>query len=267
MKICIFLTFLCISCAIYAQVPLQTIPAPKKAAANPADDFVIWDTRPGTCANSTCTMSFYDGVQYLSISHTGVTVIVGVEHDNKHYRAFVLVRNESINPVDVVPQRFKAIQTKPVSREIRMVPAQEIAKAIVRKAQWSKAFATFAAGMATTEQTTQTTESGTVQAVGTAGMATGTYSGSSTTTTTRPNTTLQRETARRTQAETAKAESVAQSIEIGELRANTIAPTQRISGDVYFERDKNAELLFLQIPIDGFTYNFPVLGPKNKQAR
>jgi hypothetical protein len=240
----------------------------KEKPAEPAKDenFVIWDQRPGACTNSTCTMTYYEGVQYLSIAHHGVTVVVGIEHDNKHYRALVIVRNDALNPVHVVPPQFKIIQTKPVPREYRLTPAADIAKAVKRKAQWSKAFAAFAAGMATTEQTAQTTETGTVQVIGSNGIATGMYQGNTTTTTTRPNTTLQRETARRSEREVTKAEAIAESIEIAELRANTVSPGRTISGDIYFVRDKSGVIMFLQIPIDGFSYNFPIFGPKYKSV-
>ncbi len=265
------LNFLLGIAVVFGVCQAQTAPSstrPRSAIASvKEEDFVIWDQRPGACANSTCTMTYYEGVQYLSIVHAGVKVVAGIDHDNKHYRAFIVVRNDSGNPVDIVPTRFRILHVKPVMRESRPIPAQEVAKTVKRKALWSNVFLGFVAGMATTEQTTHTTQSGSVQVVGPGGAASGTYSGSSTSTTTTPDPAFRRETAQRAQTKSAEAKAVAQSIEIGELRANTVALGQVVSGDTYFDRDKNAETLFLQIPVAGFLYIFPMLGPKFKAGK
>jgi hypothetical protein len=176
----------------------------------------------------------------------------------KYARVLIRVTNLSTTPIDVLPDRFTLIETKPKQKTLAYVSYQKIIQADNRRAGWANAINAFGAGMATQQVTTQTNTNGTVNAYGSDGTyANANYNGTSTSTTSVPNYAAQaqaRENIRRRREAIAEE---AQSLSQSSLLANSLAGGQSISGSVYFQFDKKVEEAVLTLMIDHVTYEFP----------
>jgi hypothetical protein len=211
------------------------------------------------CTEETgCSHQYIDGLKYKIITTDQAIVTVALGGNAKYARVLVRVTNLSTTPIDVLPDRFALVETKPKQKTLAYVPYQKIIQADNRRAGWANAINAFGAGMATQQVSTQTNTNGTVNAYGSDGTyANANYNGTSTSTTSVPNYAAQaqaRENIRRRREAIAEE---AQSLSQSSLLANSLAGGQSISGSVYFQFDKKVEEAVLTLMIDHVTYEFP----------
>lgn len=194
-----------------------------------------------------------DGATIRVIRDGGVTVAVFGYLDGGRVVAEVTVANETDRRVTVKPADFFITywdKAGKMGHEFSLPPAK-VADKLRGRAKWGNFFRAFAAGMA---QTTSTSESsGSVYVTGAGGAARGTYSGA--TTTTAPDAAAQRRAAEANRAASASANADAEQVLDRALRANTLFPKTYVSGLVYFEKRKFEQSL-LYVMVDGTAYTF-----------
>lgn len=206
-----------------------------------------------------CDSFFQDGFFYEVIhGKDGVTVGMTLSEVENRIRTDVFVVNGSKKKISVLPvQVLMWAGTIPKAdgnidwKEIRQQNPEDIARSLARRAQWRGALAGLAAALQTNETRSESTSQETVSVFDQRGnVVTGTGRGSAETRTTSPNYEARRqaaEIAERGRAEAADAISYLNRII---LRANTIAPQERINGAVFFDRPKERKNLLLCLRID-----------------
>lgn len=213
-----------------------------------------------------------------TLSVEGLVITVGIGESPKYTRVSVRVVNNTSGPIDVIPESFALEESTPKLKTLQFVPAQTVAASTEKKAGQAntsrKVLGGFAnaasavAGSGQQKSTTQTTSSGTINAHSSEGTdTTGTYNGTSTSTTSSPDPAAQERAAeqiRQRNASIAAANAQRSSVASAEggltmqtaLAANTVPPNRAIAGFVYFEGDKKAGIVTLRIPIAGNLYEF-----------
>jgi hypothetical protein len=211
--------------------------------------------------NPECDLIVIDGMNYRIIKHDGLTVVANVFVEGGYLIAHVGVLNGSKDRVLVSPESssltlWKDAKKQDATETFSPIPAEKVAQKFANRGRWARALIAFGAATATTTQTT--TESGSVIATGPGGTATGTYSGSSTTTV--PDYEARRRAERATTESAARAGAQADAVMGAALRANTVFPDKMVTGEIYFQR-KKFELGYFALRIGDVSYNF-VLQPK-----
>lgn len=226
-----------------------------------------------------CSHKYVDGQIFKTIYWNGMVITVGIDDYAQYMRATILISNNNTVSVDLLPSDFAIEVSTPKAKILHYISAEKIAESEAKHAasrnSWSLLFAGMANGLssaaaatATQESTTETTTTGTVNATSSDGTyTTGTYNGTSTSTTSTPDYAAQQQAAEEmrqrnmaivaanAQRNASVAASNAQLFQTA-LSANTIAPGGVIGGYVYFEGDKKADIVTLQIPIAGALYEF-----------
>ena len=212
---------------------------------------------------SGCSQKLVNGVAYKTLSTIQALVTVGLITDGKYARVDVAVTNTGQKQFDLLPNVFTLSLTAPKAKSLRMVPPEKIIASERHHAGWANAINAMGAGMASHQVTTQTNSSGNVQATGNDGSsASGTYNGTSTSTTSVPDYAAQaRARENIAQRRAALAAHQAQ-LDQTALRANTMEAGQMILGSVFFEGEKHGKLYVVDIPIEGIVYRFSFQKPK-----
>jgi hypothetical protein len=130
-----------------------------------------------------CGRSLWNGQTIKTLDAGGFRVEVAIRDTGWKTRADILIVNHSGQPVDIHPEAFK-LAAMPDGKEVQYNDPDAMMRLIRRRTGLGMALTAMGGAMQTRTTTWQTTESGTATATGPGGMATGTYSGVSTTTTT-----------------------------------------------------------------------------------
>jgi hypothetical protein len=244
----LLLTFILAAPAAFAQNPPEKQPL-----------VITWDKdNPG------CDQIFIEGMKYRIIKHDGLTVVANIFEEKDYLIAHVGVFNGSKDRVLVSPEAssltvWKDAKKQDATETFAPIPAEKVAQKVANRGRWARALMAFGGATATTTQTT--TESGSVIATGPGGTATGTYSGSSTTTV--PDYEARRRAERATADSAARAGARADAVMGAALRANTVFPDKNVIGEIYFQR-KKFELGYFALRIGDVSYNFVLLTQPRK---
>lgn len=152
--------------------------------------------------------------------------------------------------------------TKKPHEVLQPLEPEKVARKFESRAMWANALRSFGAAMATTNQTTTTTERGSVSVIGTSGSAIGTYRGSSASTTTSPDVETRRKAEARNAATSAHAQEKAAAVASAALKVHTVFPNGDVFGEVYFSR-KKFDVGYFVIKIEDAFYQFGI-APKQK---
>jgi hypothetical protein len=209
-----------------------------------------------------CGHSLWNAQTIETIDAGAYRVEVAIRDTGWKTRVDILIVNQSVQPIDVHPEQ---IQLAANGKELKYNDPDSLIRSVRRRAAlsaWGAALSTMGAAMQTATTTTQTTETGTVTATGPGGMATGTYSGVGTSTTTGPDYAAQRRAADQ-RAQAAQAGSDANSaiayLQSIALRANTVSPAHQIYGAVYFDRlGRHSKETLLTVTVGSESFRFPV---------
>jgi hypothetical protein len=229
-----------------AALALLVAPAPaqKRELPAPPPRVIHW-----THDDPRCDEVLSDGDR-IRIIRDGDLAVAAVGYDAGGYTVVeVTVANSAERRVNVIPEDFLLTYQDEKGRYgyEYSLPPEKVAGKFKRRAKWGNFFRTLAAGMA---QTT-TTESGSVSIHGPGGVATGTYSG----TTTRPDARSQTAARERSARATEEAEEKSARLIDSALKANTLFRNTYVFGFVYFERSKYSAAS-LNMIIDGTLYSF-----------
>jgi hypothetical protein len=200
--------------------------------------------------------AFYvDGLRIETLQVNGIEVRAAVSDADSYMRVDLVVVNRTPNRVDVIPEKTYLQIFQPRFKELAYKSPDQLSTSIRHRAAWASILA--AMGSFRTKTITSTTYgSGSVDIVGAGGLATGTYSGSATTTTTMPDEAARAQSAAQIAAIEQRKEAAMQAVHDITLRSNTLFSGQQISGAMFFEREKNHTSMVLSVPLAGRTFQF-----------
>jgi len=230
-----------------ASISLAQAPADK-----PAPKVLLCDENAG------CGHQFIEGQKFKILTSDGLTVIVSMAITEKYTRADVSVFNGGTASVDVMPTSFQLEEVTPKPKPLAYVDAAKIIKSAQRRVAWGNALTAMGGSMARQQSTTTTNSNGTVNASGSDGtMATGVYSGTSTSTTSSPDYAAQARANEAIRQRNAALASMSGQLSSEAFKANTVLPNQTVRGIVLFEKDKKTQSIMFSLPIGATVYKFP----------
>jgi len=168
---------------------------------------------------------FSGGSLVESLRANGITVQVSLQDTGWKLRANVAIANESAEAIHFDPAGFTLDELKPRLRSLAYKNPRELAKAPTHQVYWTNASATAPASA---------TYMNAVYKVSAAVPATPNY-----------------------------LEEAAQQVQSSVLRPGTLAPTEKSSGVVWFERDKGPQQLNLRIFVGDQIFEFPLSFPQH----
>jgi hypothetical protein len=207
---------------------------------------------------------FRDGKIIESLTVNGLTVSVSLRNTGWRMRSDVVITNNTDQRIDVQPEKFFLEVLGPKPKQLDYESPEKLTKSINRRAQW----AAFGIGLSREDaiNTTASSTSGSFNggmelhdaySNSARGSLNGSYSGNTTSTTTDPDCQARRKADEDARAALQSAAQASGDLSKIVLRANTIMPTQQISGAVYFERYRGKSPVILKIPLRGAVIEFP----------
>ncbi|HXJ05196.1 MAG TPA: SH3 domain-containing protein [Candidatus Acidoferrum sp.] len=206
-----------------ARMYLSEAPA-KSALADRADEAVVDNGIARWRAGTPGSNQFFSGDSLVeSLTANGITVQVSLQDTGWKLRASVAIVNQSAEPLDFNPAVFTLDELKPRLRSLAVQNPKELSKALTHQVYWTNSSAT-APASATYRNVAYKTPA---------------YVPAP------PNYMAQE----------------AQQVQTSVLQAATLAPKDKISGVVWFQRDKNAQELNLRIFVGDQIFEFPLSFP------
>jgi hypothetical protein len=201
-----------------------------------------------------CGVGYINGHVYETlVGDKKVAVSATVQRIGKYARIDLFVLNDSETSIDVLPANFVLSEVTPKQKVFKYVDGDKLIRSSERRLALGNAMTAIGANH---QQTSSTTTTGTVSAIGSDGTSVmGTYSDRSTTTS--PDYAAQ---ARAAEIIRERNEAFATASNFAErviLRANTVPANQGIRGYILYERDKKAKLVMLSGIIGDTIYQFP----------
>ncbi len=245
----------CICVGMLKQAAAQTVRPPQ------APVVIRWEGRAAGADSY-----FKNGLLVKSLSAEGITVTASLKDTGWKTCADVSVANNSNARVDVLPAHFTLTlqrgNSKGKHQMLRYQDPAKMAKSLRRRVLWANVFTGAAAGAAreTSTSTSTSSTSGSVDIYdNSGGSGTGTFDArtNTTTMTTKPDYRAQRNAQ---EAERARVQNLASALAYLDkvaLKADTLMPSESVSGAVYFERDKHHKPVVLTIPVGNITFEFP----------
>ncbi len=216
---------------------------------------LIWNAQ-----HSCCKEWFHNGLRFKSYLLPAATVTVFVQEEDKYFRAWVHVSSaDKDGPQFVIaPEQVRLLQVFSKFAWVERVPAESIARSIMRKARWQAAFIGMSGILATKTATINTQGNYAGQYSGTtgSGYVHGTYSGYSTITL--PDEAAQTRALMLSQQIVANSVNAADTTVGLSLKQTTVFPGRQASGYVYFKRDKKLSYAILQVQIGDMSFEFPL---------
>jgi hypothetical protein len=166
---------------------------------------------------------FSGGAVVESLTANGITVQVSLQDTGWKLRASVAIANDGAAPVHFNPAGFTLDELKPRLRTLAYQNPRELAKALTHQVYWTNSSAT--APMSAVYRSAVYKTSAAVP-------VTPNYMG-----------------------------EITQQVQSNVLQAQTVATKEKVSGVVWFERDKNSQQLNLRIFVDDQIFEFPLSFP------
>jgi len=166
---------------------------------------------------------FSGGSLVESLTANGITVQVSLQDTGWKLRANVAIANEGAEPIHFNPAGFTLDELKPRLRTLAYQNPKELAKALTHQVYWTNASAT--APASATYMNAVYKSSAAVPAT--------------------PNYLAE----------------AAQQVQSSVLQSGTVAPKEKSSGVVWFERDKNPQQLNLRVFVGDQIFEFPLSFP------
>ena len=235
-----------------ASIPPALASAQNQTTDKPAPKVLVCNESAG------CSHEFIDGHKFKTMTSDGLTVTVSMMAIGKYIRADVTVMNGTTATVDVLPTDFECDESVPKQKKLAYVDAEKIIRSAQNRVALGNALTAMGASMSRQQSTTTTTSIGTVRATDSDGTyTTGTYHGSSVSTTSAPDPAAQARADETIRQRNAAMAALNGQLSHTILKANSISHNQSIRGIVLFERDKKAESVSLSVPVAGVSFEFP----------
>jgi len=166
--------------------------------------------------------------------------------------------------VDVRPESFQLVVAAPKYRMLAYQDPDQMAKSIRRSAGWKAGLTSGLGGMAQKQSTSTSTTDGNVTVSGPNGTASGTYNGTTMTTSSQPDYEARQRSADKANQIRAEANNAVNNLQSTALRANTIFPGQQMIGAVFFQHERHIQEATLTVVVgnDSFVIPFERITPK-----
>lgn len=214
---------------------------------------LIWDRRQVYCKEW-----FHHGTHLKSYVLPTAAVTVSVQEEEKYFRVWIHVQSAEDHGPEIIvsPEQVRMLQVLPKFMWIERVPADSIARSIMRRASWQAAFLGMSGALATRTTTvyTQGNYSGHYSGFRGSGSVSGTYSGYSTVTV--PDEEARARALLLGQQIQARSAALAERTIGSALKKTTVFPGKDASGFVYFKRDKKMAGAILQVLIGDVSFEF-----------
>jgi hypothetical protein len=205
-----------------ARMYLSESPA-NSAKDHPAAEAVIDNGIARWQSGAPGSDQFFSGGSLVeSLTANGITVQVSLQDTGWKLRATVAIANEGAAPVHFNPAGFTLDELKPRLRALAYQNPKELAKALTHQVYWTNASATAPASATYVNAVYKTS----------AGVPTPNYLA-----------------------------EAAQQVQSSVLQPGTVAPKEKSSGVVWFERDKNPQQLNLRVFVADQIFEFPLSFP------
>src|SRR5579859_5463865 len=232
-----------------AAMYLKKVPAPSRApkppSANIENGVARWHQgAPG------CDDFISNGILVESLTVAGVTVQVSLHDTGWKLRANVAIANSGSEAVRIEPSQFILDDVGVNGKPLFYQDPAKLAKNVTHQILWTEAVAEPENSAPRTAASAQTLSATTVG-----------YRSSFTPSVSAPNYILQHQYAEENavrQQGKQTLNSTAKQILALALKPATIEPNDKVSGAVWFERDKDPQQLMLRIPIENQTFEFPL---------
>ena len=211
-----------------------------------------------------CSAALSDGRTVRMIRANGLAVLAAIWDNGSKTQAFVGIKNNTIASVDVRPESFQLVVAAPKYRMLAYQDPDQMAKSIRRSAGWKAGLTSGLGGMAQKQSTSTSTTDGNVTVSGPNGTASGTYNGTTMTTSSQPDYEARQRSADKANQIRAEANNAVNNLQSTALRANTIFPGQQMIGAVFFQHERHIQEATLTVVVgnDSFVIPFERITPK-----
>jgi hypothetical protein len=213
--------------------------------------------------NRTMGHYYQEGRLYFKAASPSAMVVVTAVDTGQYIVFGVGVSNLSEKPLDVLPGSFRLSLRRPKTKALENVPPERVIGSINRAMAWSRLGSGLSSATATRQETTTSNTSGNVQIYGSSGNASGTYSGTTTSTRQVPDEQRRQQIWEEQRKREQRAADDARAVAVNTLRDNTISPGQSFKGVVFFKRDGSCRSregcgVLLEVPLNGTIFEFHV---------
>ena len=232
-----------------AAIYVKKVPAPRRAvsleSANVENGAARWqESAPG------CDHFMSNGILVESLTVGGITVQVSLHDTGWKLRANVAIANSGSQAVRIEPSQFILDDVGVNGKPLFYQDPAKLAKNVTHQVLWTEAVAEPENSAPRTVSSPQPLSATTVG-----------YRSSFTPSASAPNYILQHqyaeENAVRQQGKQTLNNTAKQILALA-LKPATVEPNDKVSGAVWFERDKDPQQLMLRIPIENQTFEFPL---------
>ena len=231
-----------------AAMYIKKLPLPRRApeliSANLKNGVARWhDGAPG------CDQFMSDGTLVESITANGITVQVSLHDTGWKFRANVAIANGGTQTINVNPAKFILDSVGPHGKPLFYQNPEELAKNVTHQVLWTEANAAPATMQARSESNSNSAPVNLSYRTPLNNRAAA------------PNYLVQHQAAHdeaiRNQGKQTLV-NTAQQIQRLALKAGAVSPNDKLTGAVWFDREKNPQQLILRIPIDDYSFEFPL---------
>ena len=162
----------------------QGVKAPSSPPLVPAS---VGGVHTWSATDPNCTAALSDGRTVRMIRANGLAVLAAIWDNGSKTQAYIGIKNSTIANVDVRPETFQLVVAAPKYRMLAYQDPDQMAKSIRRSAGWKAGLTSGLGGMAQKQTTSTSTTEGTATVSGPGGAASGTYNGTTMTTSSQPD--------------------------------------------------------------------------------
>ncbi len=232
----------------------QGVKAPSSPPLVPAS---VGGVHTWSATDPNCTAALSDGRTVRMIRANGLAVLAAIWDNGSKTQAYIGIKNSTIANVDVRPETFQLVVAAPKYRMLAYQDPDQMAKSIRRSAGWKAGLTSGLGGMAQKQTTSTSTTEGTATVSGPGGAASGTYNGTTMTTSSQPDYEARQRAAEKADRIRAEANNAASNLQSTALRANTIIPGHQIIGAVFFEHEKHIQKATLTVVVGNDSFVIP----------
>jgi hypothetical protein len=232
----------------------QGVKAPSSPPLVPAS---VGGVHTWSSTDPNCTAALGDGHTVRMIRANGIAVLAAIWDNGSKTQAYIGIKNSTSANVDVRPESFQLVVSAPKYRMLAYQDPDQMAKSIRRSAGWKAGLTSGLGGMAQKQTTSTSTTEGTATVSGPGGTASGTYNGTTMTTSSQPDYEARQRAAEKADRIRIEANNAASNLQSTALRANTLLSGQQMIGAVFFEHERHIQQATITVVVGNDSFVIP----------
>jgi hypothetical protein len=232
----------------------QGVKAPSSPPLVPAS---VGGVHTWSSTDPNCTAALGDGHTVRMIRANGIAVLAAIWDNGSKTQAYIGIKNSTSANVDVRPESFQLVVSAPKYRMLAYQDPDQMAKSIRRSAGWKAGLTSGLGGMAQKQTTSTSTTEGTATVSGPGGTASGTYNGTTMTTSSQPDYEARQRAAEKADRIRTEANNAASNLQSTALRANTLLSGQQMIGAVFFEHERHIQQATITVVVGNDSFVIP----------